>query len=203
MPAQIETIIIVLEWLGAITGLATLAYANYNILLAQSRRAGLTTGSARQVLRSRYLIFATIIFIFLGTIFWKPLPIQLPWMLRLVTLVVGAVVFLPSLALYIWGLRTLGKNFNASSGFGVRLHQDHELITLGPYATIRHPMYLAVILAMWGALLMYLTWTMLVLAVMMLGLIYRAHKEDQALTQEFGEEWLAYKDRIPGWFPRL
>ena len=202
MPARIETIKVVLEWLGAIAGLATLAYANFNILLAQTRPAGVTTGSARQVLRSRYLIFATIIFIFLGILLWKPLPIQLPWNLRLVTLVVGAVVFFPSLALYIWGLRTLGKNFNASSGFGVRLHQGHQLVTRGPYAVIRHPMYLAVILTMWGGLLMYLTWTMLVLAVMMLGLIYRAHKEDQALAQEFGEEWQAFKSRIPGWFPR-
>jgi protein-S-isoprenylcysteine O-methyltransferase Ste14 len=203
MPAQIETFEAVLEWLGAIVGLGTLAYANYNILLAQTRPTGHMTGSARQVLRTPYLVFATVIFVILGYIFWKPLPIQLSWKLRLVTLVVGGVIFFASLALYVWGLHTLGTNFNASSGFGVRLQQDHQLVTQGPYATIRHPMYLAFILACWGGLLLYLTWTMLGLAVMMLGLIYRAHREEDALEVEFGSAWEDYVHHVPGWLPKI
>jgi protein-S-isoprenylcysteine O-methyltransferase Ste14 len=112
---------------------------------------------------------------------------------------VGGVIFFASLILYVWGLRTLGSNFNASSGFGVRLHQEHQLITQGPYAYIRHPMYLAVILACWGGLLHYHTWTMLLFAVMMLGLLYRARKEEEALAQAFGPEWEVYKRHVPGW----
>ncbi len=201
MPAQIETFKSVLQWLGALAGLGTLAYAIYNILLAQTRPTGHTTGLARQVLRSRYLVIATVIFVIIGYLFWKPIPIKLPWILRLVMLVVGAAVYFGSLALYIWGLRTLGENFNASTGFGVRLHQNHQLVTQGPYAFIRHPMYLAVILVGWGGLLMYLTWTMLGIAVMMFGLIFRAHREEQALKMEFGGEWEEYQRKVPKWIP--
>ncbi len=182
-------------------GLGTLAYAIFQMLLAQTRPNGHTTGSARQVLRLRYLVIATVIFVMLGYLFWKPIPIQLPWIFQLVMLVAGTVVYFCSLGVYIWGLRTLGENFNASSGFGVRLQQDHELVTRGPYSYVRHPMYLAVILVGWGGLLKYLTWTMLGFAVMMLGLIYRAHKEEQALMTEFGRDWEEYKRKVPRWIP--
>jgi protein-S-isoprenylcysteine O-methyltransferase Ste14 len=201
MQALIEIFEISLHWLGAIAGVGTLAYAVYNTLLAQRRPTGYHTGAANQVLRTPYLVIATLFFVSLAYVLWKPLPFQLQWLLQLLFVLVGGVVYYASLALYLWGLRTLGLNFNTSSGFGVRLQQDHQLVTQGPYAYIRHPMYLAVILACWGGLLLYYTWTMLVFAVMMLGLIYRAGKEEEALTQAFGEEWEAYKRDVPGWIP--
>jgi protein-S-isoprenylcysteine O-methyltransferase Ste14 len=203
MPNLLTSLEVDLYWLCGIAGLGTLAYALYNMLLAQSRPVGHRTGSARQVLRTRYLVIATLLFLFIGYILWKPIPLRLPWLLQLAVSILGAVIFLASLVLYLWGLRTLGENFNASSGFGVRLHQAHQLVTNGPYAYIRHPMYLAVILVGWGGLLLYRTWTMLFFAVIMLGLIVRARKEELALAQVFGRQWELYKKHIPGWFPRL
>ncbi len=203
MQGLIDTIESVLRWLGAIAGLGTLAYAIYNMLRAQSRPTGQQTGAAQKVLRSRYLAIATLLFVLLAYILWKPLPFQLLWWVRLILSLLGEGIFFLSLGLYLWGLLTLGVNFNASSGFGVRLHQAHQLMTRGPYIYIRHPMYVGVILAFWGGLLLYRTWTMLVFAVIMLGLIYRAHKEEEALTQAFGEEWETYKQHVPGWIPRF
>jgi protein-S-isoprenylcysteine O-methyltransferase Ste14 len=203
MPNLLTSLEVDLQWLCGIAGLGTLAYAIYNTLLAQIRPTGHQTGAARQVLRTRYLVIATLVFLFFGYILWRPIPLQLPWLLQLTISILGAGVFLFSLVLYLWGLRTLGENFNVSSGLGVRLHQAHQLVTQGPYAYIRHPMYLAVILACWSGLFLYRTWTMLVLAVIMLGLIVRAHKEEQALAQVFGRQWELYKKHVPGWFPRL
>jgi protein-S-isoprenylcysteine O-methyltransferase Ste14 len=203
MSAIIDIIEVYIHWLGAIAGMGTLAYAIYNMLRAQTRPTGQHTGVAPQILRSRYLVTATLFFLILDYILWKPLPIQLPSLVRLIVSLLGGVIFFLSLGLYLWGLSTLGENFNASSGFGVRLHKAHQLITRGPYAYIRHPMYVAVIWAVWGGLLLYRTWTMLICAGMMLGLLYRGRKEEEALTQAFGEEWEAYKRRVPGWFPRL
>jgi protein-S-isoprenylcysteine O-methyltransferase Ste14 len=203
MPAWIETLEVILQWLGAAAGLGTLSIALYNMLLAQTRPTGYTAGSAKQVLRIPYLITFTVLFIAFEYFLWQPLPIQMPWQVRLVSLLMSVAIYFASLALYLWGLRTLGLNFNASSGFGVRLHIDHQLVTQGPYIYIRHPMYLAIILVGWSGLLLYLTWAMLVFAVIMLGLIYRAYREEQALSQMFGKEWEDYKKRVPGWIPRL
>lgn len=202
MPVWTDAIETFIKWLGAFAGLGTLAYALYNMLLAQTRSSGMTSGSAKRVLRTPNLVIATVIFLVVGVILWKPLPLQLPWQLRLITLILGATIYFASLALYLWGLHTLGVNFNASSGFGVRLHEGHRLIVHGPYNYIRHPMYVAVILVGWGGLLLYMTWTMLGFAIIMFGLIYRAKKEDQVLAQEFGSDWEEYRNRVPGGIPR-
>jgi len=198
-----ETIVEGLGWLGAIAGLGTLVFAITNLLLAQKRPTGQETGAARKVLRTPYLVIATVLFLWLAYILWIPLPLHPahPW--PLILSVSGTIILLPSLALYVWGLRSLGMSFNASSGFGVRLNLAHQLVTNGPFAYIRHPMYLAVILSCWGGLLLYRSWTMLVFAVMMFGLVYRGRKEEEALAQAFGAAWQAYQRSVPGWLPHI
>jgi protein-S-isoprenylcysteine O-methyltransferase Ste14 len=109
----------------------------------------------------------------------------------------------PALGLYLWGLRCLGRSFAASSGFGVRLPAGQRLVTQGPFRFVRHPMYLAVILAGLGGLLLYRTWAALFFAVMMLGMVQRARREEQALAEIFGAEWQAYARRVPPWIPRF
>jgi protein-S-isoprenylcysteine O-methyltransferase Ste14 len=203
MPNVLTSLEIDLQWLAAIAGLATLAYAIGRMVLAQKRPAGLHTGVAHRVLRTRYLLIATLLFIVFAVLLWIPLPVQPPWWLRLALSVLGALIYLPALALYLWGLHTLGESFNASSGFGVRLQMTHRLVTIGPFAYLRHPMYLAVILSAWGGLLLYRTWTMLVFAILMFGLVVRARREEQAMAQAFGRQWELYKRSVPAWIPRL
>ena len=192
-----------LEWLCGVAGLGTLVYAITHTLLAQRQATGHHTGAAPKVLRTSNLVIATVFFLLLAYLLWSHLPLQIPKELHWSLAWLGTIILLPSLGLYVWGLQTLGRNFNASSGFGVRLHQGHQLITTGPYAYIRHPMYLAVILSCWGGLLLYRTWTMLVFAIMMFGVIYRGKKEEEALAQVFGGEWEEYTHKVPGWLPRL
>ena len=64
-------------------------------------------------------------------------------------------------------------------------------------------MYLGVMLAAWGSLLVYRTWATLGFAIMMFGLIIRARREERVLREEFGEAWREYASRVPGWLPRL
>lgn len=202
-PQAISSIEYYLKFLGGIAGITSLLYAIYQMLRADRRPRGLETGSARHLLRTPYLAVASVLFCGLAWLLWMPLPLELSWGWKFCLLLLGAGLFFPSLLLYLWGMQTLGANFNASSGFGVRLQQGHKLVTTGPYRYIRHPMYLGVILACWGGLLMYLTWTMLVFALMMFGLFYRANKEEEALRIGFGETWEAYRQRVPGWLPRI
>jgi protein-S-isoprenylcysteine O-methyltransferase Ste14 len=93
--------------------------------------------------------------------------------------------------------------YNVSSSMGAQLYADHWLVTHGPFALVRHPMYLGIILASLGGLLIYRTWTLLFTTVGFLGLALRARREEQALAAEFGEQWEEYCRRVPGWIPRL
>jgi protein-S-isoprenylcysteine O-methyltransferase Ste14 len=97
----------------------------------------------------------------------------------------------------------LGHMFGISSGFGATLYQDHKLIRNGPYRFVRHPMYLAVILAAFGALLIFRTWAMVLFSLSSLVVIVRAQREEQLLADEFGEEWNTYRQEVNGWLPTL
>ncbi len=203
MPDFLTVLQSLLRWLSALAGLGTLAYSIFRALVAQTLPPGQQTGAAQRILPIPQLLIASLLFFALAYVIWRPLPIDLSLAWQLISTLLGAMIFFASVGLYLCGLYTLGENFNVASGFGVRLQQTHQLVTYGPYAWLRHPMYLAVILACWSGLLLYRTWTMLVFAIMMLGLFYRARKEDEALLQAFGKEWEDYSHRVPAWIPRF
>lgn len=189
--------------LGAIAGLATLAYAIVAMFKSLRQPSGREERGARFALRAPVLLVATILFVWVGALLWRPLPMQAQSWLRVILLSVGALLFFGGLALYLWGMRSLGQMFGPSSGFGVRLQATHRLVTTGPYAHVRHPMYLAVIAAAIGSLLVYRTWAALGFVIIMLGLAVRARREESVLVQEFGPEWEAYASRVPPCLPRL
>jgi protein-S-isoprenylcysteine O-methyltransferase Ste14 len=160
-------------------------------------------GSTARLLGWPHLIGATALYAAVCILLWRPLPITLGEGARIALTLLGAALYFPSLVLYGWGLRTLGAMFGVASGFGVRLYSGHRLVSTGPFSFVRHPMYLAVMLAGLGGLLIYRTWAMLFFSLNMLGLVIRARREERALEAEFGVEWAEYARRVPAFVPRL
>jgi protein-S-isoprenylcysteine O-methyltransferase Ste14 len=62
------------------------------------------------------------------------------------------------------------------------------LITHGPLAFVRHPLYLGLQIAALGGFLVYRTWTLAFVMADFLGLVIRARREEQVLAAEFGEQ---------------
>jgi protein-S-isoprenylcysteine O-methyltransferase Ste14 len=136
-----------------------------------------------------------------GIAAWRPLPFEFFNRNRQMCTTLGCLLYFPGLALYWWGIRTLGDLFRPSTSRRAELYADHELRTSGPYALLRHPMYLGVLLAGGGAFLIFRTWTMAFYAISSLVVIARACREETALAEKFGAAWEAYRDRVPGWLP--
>jgi len=84
-------------------------------------------------------------------------------------------------------------------------HKDVELVTTGPYAACRHPLYAGSIL---GALGLGITTRSILLCCVVVVLIaalvvYAAACEEQFLADAFPEEFKAYLAATPGkWWPR-
>jgi len=189
------------RWAGAVAALVCLIAALAGIARGLRRPQGRTTGLARRVLRlPAYLLISALFF---GPCFllWRPLPLVLTATARIVALALGALLYFPGLALYLWARLTLGEMYNVSSSVGSQLYADHRLVTHGPFAFVRHPMYLGIIFASAGGILIYRTWTLVFITVSFLGLVLRARREEQALVAEFGEQWEEYSQRVPGWIP--
>jgi protein-S-isoprenylcysteine O-methyltransferase Ste14 len=136
-----------------------------------------------------------------GILLWKPIPIELDANLQIVLVIIGSLFYFPGVILYMWGYRTLGRMFGVSSSTAVELYEGHRLVDDGPYAMVRHPMYLGVLLVALGALLIFRTWAMVIYAPTALVVIVRARREENLLAAEFGEQWQSYKDRVPAWVP--
>jgi protein-S-isoprenylcysteine O-methyltransferase Ste14 len=145
----------------------------------------------------------TIGFIAMGILFWKQIPIQMSDQRRLLLLVLGAFIYFPGVSLYLWGLVTIWSQFGVSSLLGADLYTGHQLITWVPYGIIRHSMYMGIILAAIGGLLIFQTWAMVVFLPMALMVISRAGGEEKLLEKEFGDEWQAYISKVPSWFPKF
>ncbi len=73
----------------------------------------------------------------------------------------------------------------------------------GPFAIVRHPMYLGLILAALGSVPMYFTWTTLFFALYAPVLLVRAQIEERVLAAEFREAWWAYCARVPMLIPKV
>jgi len=170
---------------------------------ALRRPRGRATGLANKALRGPVYLLIGIPFFAVAALLWRPLPLALSPSLQALALALGALLYFPGLGLALWGRLALGEMYNVSMSVGVQLNAGHRLVASGPYAIVRHPMYAAIIMAAWGGLLLYRTWTCVFAAFVFLGLAVRAHREEQALAAEFGPEWKAYCRRVPGWVPRF
>ena len=193
----------VLHWAGA----AALAVFFASVFLGMARALrhprGRATGLGGKALRWPVYLLIGVPFFGLAFLLWRPLPLALAPSLQALALAPGALLYFPGLGLALWGRLVLGEMYNVSMAVGVQLHAGHRLIAAGPYAIVRHPMYVGIIMAAWGGLLLYRTWTCVFAAFVFLGLVVRASREERALAAEFGPEWDAYCRRVPGWFPRI
>jgi protein-S-isoprenylcysteine O-methyltransferase Ste14 len=79
-----------------------------------------------------------------------------------------------------------------------------RLATDGPYARVRHPQYVGLILIMVGFLLQWPTLATLVMFPVLL-VVYRrlASREEREVRAEFESAWDAYAARVPRFVPRL
>ena len=194
----------ILKWTGGLLAYSTLGIVLYGIWRGTRRPAGRTTGWMGAWMRSPWFYVASVV-VFFGIcwIGWIPIQMSISPPIRGFMLVLGALCYFPGMLLVLWGRLALGKNYFVSSGFGAQLFSDHQLVTRGPYAIVRHPMYAGLILAAAGSLLIYFTVTSLLFVCFAPFIIVRAHREETALAAEFGEELRAYCNRVAAFIPRL
>jgi protein-S-isoprenylcysteine O-methyltransferase Ste14 len=85
-----------------------------------------------------------------------------------------------------------------------KAQRSHILAIHGPYATIRHPQYLAFITIMFGFLLQWPTiLTLLMFPVLVWMYTQLARQEEREVQAEFGAEYDRYASNTPAFFPHL
>lgn len=196
---SLERIRMWVQWLGGLATAVTLASIFLGLWRGLRRPAGRATGRGAGWLRRPAFYWASGLGYFgLCALLWRPVPRLLAastareWL----GLLIGALCYFPGLVLTLWARLVLGQMYFASTTGGAQLFADHQLVTHGPYAWVRHPMYLGLVLAGLGGLLIYRTWTWVLVTLNAPVLLLRARREEQTLSAEFGAEWQAYAQRV-------
>jgi len=107
---------------------------------------------------------------------------------------------LAGVALTAWAKKTLGRQW----GLAARVVKDHELVTSGPFRFVRHPLYLGMGFLLLGAIagLSSTLGAGLALVLYAAGTTIRVRIEDKHLAETFGPKFVAYRQRVPAFFPR-
>ncbi len=116
----------------------------------------------------------------------------LPWAIA----VMGAGV-----ALLWWSIHHLGRQWRLQAV----ATDDHELIRTGPYAYVRHPLYVAFFAAMlgWAMAKTGLLASAAAVLVFAVGTEIRVRAEDAVLAAAFPREFPAYRASVAAYFPGL
>jgi protein-S-isoprenylcysteine O-methyltransferase Ste14 len=104
------------------------------------------------------------------------------------------------IAVRLLALSKLGRHFSAY----VTLQDGHQLVRSGIYGTIRHPLYLSLLLAAPGFALIFasaLVWP--ILLVTLIFVTTRIREEDNLLESRFGAEFQEYRQHTGALFPRI
>ncbi len=128
--------------------------------------------------------------------YFEPLPVELDRTFR----IAGVAVCALAGAFAAWAMWSLGKSY----GIKMDIFEGHVLKTGGPYAIVRHPMYLGIVLFHVGASLGLASPALLLVTLLVIVpfTAIRLTAEEKVLVAAFGDRYRDYQRRVPALLPR-
>lgn len=111
------------------------------------------------------------------------------------------VLMASAVGLFFTASRTMGANWAIVAS----TRSDHRLVTTGPFAYVRNPIYVALFLFMLGLSVAYEHYAGLLLGIPLywLGTMMRVRIEERLLRTQFGADYDAYAARVKRFVPSL
>jgi protein-S-isoprenylcysteine O-methyltransferase Ste14 len=180
-----------------VTAIAVVSFVTYVVFAtrvrARARAGGRTTlargGTLSQALPSVVWVPYVVIALRPGPELAVPNPLR--W--------IGLALVVAGIAFSMWAAATLGRHFDLE----VEIHEGHTVVERGPFAIVRHPVYLGLAIHFTGACLA--TGNLLLLAGTVLvtfpAIYVRASAEERLLRERLGPAYDAYARRVPMLIP--
>jgi len=138
------------------------------IIIFAAVRLGRRAGSPAAVLFS-HLVFTP--------------PLALDW--------IGAALTAIGIGFAIWARVNLGRNWSSRPA----MKEHHELVTTGPYAYVRHPIYSGIMLAALGTAIMSSIFGVGMFIFISIAFALRLNKEEQIMLELFPDQYPEYQKR--------
>ena len=121
--------------------------------------------------------------------------IPLPWLYRQLwpsdiwSFSIGAALTVVGLLLAVWARKHLASNWSSA----VTIKQGHELITTGPYALVRHPIYTGILTGFLGtAIALSQVRGVIGFVLMFFAFWAKLRMEEEWMRSQFGETYASY-----------
>lgn len=112
----------------------------------------------------------------------------------------GVSLLLLGFGFAVWARFVLGRNW---SGI-VTVKEDHTLITRGPYAWVRHPIYTGILLALLGtAVTLGTVLNFVEVPVVAFAFWLKLRTEERFMLETFGEQYTAYRHHVKALIPHV
>ena len=112
----------------------------------------------------------------------------------------GAAVTVAGLLFAVWAREHLGRNWSRS----VTIKEGHELITTGPYAVVRHPIYTGILGGFLGMAIAISQVRGFIVVVLIFGVFWlKFRMEEKWMRSQFGETYATYAQRTAALVPYL
>ena len=113
--------------------------------------------------------------------------------------VAGVVLAISCVPLIWWVFRSIGSNISET----VLIKKNHELVTIGPYRWIRHPLYSSTLLLLFSISITFRDWILLgsFLACLIAFRLLVIPAEEKQLLEAFGEDYECYQSRTGTMLP--
>jgi protein-S-isoprenylcysteine O-methyltransferase Ste14 len=170
-------------------GLKFLEHARHPQPLVQNRRHFFST---REMLIAVLLCFP----------FWLNSIAQLPLtpVLTRIWFAIGAAMMTAAVIWHIAAKFAIARMWSD----GIEIKRQHTLITAGPYALARHPMYASLLLWCWGASAMMANWaTLAIVTGVLLPLMIRRACDEEAALLKADPNYQLYRENAPMLTPKL
>lgn len=121
-----------------------------------------------------------------------PLPGWLRW--------IGFILGLASLGFWTWTQVELDTHWSAQ----LQLREEHAIVSSGPYARMRHPLYTAMFFWTVSLALVTASWVFAGMVVLVALIFFtRVPREEAMMLEQFGDEYRSYIQRTGKFLPRL
>lgn len=98
----------------------------------------------------------------------------------------------------VWAREHLGRNWSQA----VTIKQGHELITTGPYAVVRHPIYTGMLAGLLGtAIALSQVRGFMAFVIFFVMFWLKLRKEEQWMRSQFGETYATYAHQTAALVP--
>lgn len=120
---------------------------------------------------------------------------------EIVIQIIGFIIFYIGAITYNLNIIVAGKYLRPAPSGTLK---KHKLIKEGPFAIIRHPLYVSYIFILAGLSFIVLSyWILIPTLFIIIGIYPTVKAEEKTLIEEFGEEYIEYKRKVGMFFPKF